>query len=128
MTLDDDDLDVSTDADLGPALERTAADLRTAFVREPDPAVADRHVAAMVAAASAASAVGSTMVVTGPSRRRQLAVAGGVVAAALAFTGGLAAAGVLPRPLQDAVADFVRPVGIDLPHSDDDDGSGAPAV
>jgi hypothetical protein len=56
-----------------------------------------------------------------PRRRSHRAVV--LVAAAtvgvLGLTGGLAAAGRLPRPAQDRVADFAKVVGVDLPKHDD---------
>lgn len=50
------------------------------------------------------------------STRVKAAAAG--VALVLVF-GGTAFAGVLPAPIQDAVADAVKPIGIDLPNPDD---------
>jgi len=65
------------------------------------------------------------IILVGPSepRRRQLltrrrvAVLG--LAAALTLTGGLATAGVLPDPAQDAVANVAGHLGLQLPHSVD---------
>lgn len=107
--------DVDHDADLFADLEATADDLRAVFVRDPAPEVAARHLAAMGSA-------GLAPVVPLASRRRRVAVAAMVGAAGVVFTGGLAAAGALPGPVQDGVARLVQPIGIDLPDSGEHPG------
>jgi hypothetical protein len=71
-------------------------------------------------AAAADVPVEATVATEVPRRRSHRAVA--LVAAAtvgvLGVTGGLAAAGRLPRPAQDRVADLAEVVGIDLPDHD----------
>ncbi|MEZ5144053.1 MAG: hypothetical protein R2726_16265 [Acidimicrobiales bacterium] len=84
-------------------------DLRVAFVRAPAPDVEAVHLAAMRAAAT------SRIV---RLRRRLLAPA--IAGSAVLFgTAGLAAAGALPAPAQNAVASIVSPFGIELPRKDD---------
>jgi uncharacterized membrane protein YgcG len=112
--------------DLSAALE----DLRLELLEEPSPDVADRHLAAMVAASRAPSAVeglvadpagrGAMSIKPAEFRnpkvaRRRLRVAVVGLAACFVLVGGLAAAGALPGPAQDAVADAAELVGFDLP-------------
>jgi hypothetical protein len=109
-------------ADVHPsdALDDVAADLRTVFVRDPEPEVAVRHLAAMQAAA------GSHRSHTG----RRVAVGLGAAAGTLVLTAGLAAAGVLPSGLRHDVDRLVRPLGISVSHDDSHDpasGGHAPA-
>jgi hypothetical protein len=63
-----------------------------------------------------------TVVTLAGSRRtaRRVAIAGGTVVAMLAATTGLAAASVLPAPVQRVVAEAAEHVGIDLPRPDRD--------
>jgi hypothetical protein len=109
-----DEVGVGLDADHLPALPAIAADLRSVFVRAPSSQTAERHLAAMVSASVAP-------VVPLRSGRKRAAVAGVVAAAAIVLTGGLAAAGVLPAPVQDRVSRLARPLGVNLPRSDDHD-------
>jgi hypothetical protein len=51
-------------------------------------------------------------------RGRAVAKAAAAIAAAMAATGGLAVAGALPAPAQNAVADAASSVGVKLPHHD----------
>ena len=98
---------------------RAAADLRGLFVRQPRPDTTARHLAAMVSAISAP-------VVPIAARRMRAALAGTAVAAGLLATGGFAAAGVLPGPVQVGVAKAAHTIGIDLPDSsENDDGPGS---
>gem|GEM_PF-3333490 len=102
------------DLALSPVEESIAADLRAAFLVEPDPVMAERHVAAMVAASEARRAPSAISLAT--HRSRKALVAAGVAGAVLLGSAGVAAAsGNLPGPLQRAVASACRPVGIDLP-------------
>lgn len=92
--------------------------LRTDLLEAPSEAAAARHLAAMV---SAARTAGSTRLVRSlPARstiRRRAAVL--ALAAAMTLTGGLAWAGSLPGPAQDAIAGLANHIGIDLPSSED---------
>jgi hypothetical protein len=92
------------------ALDGLLAELRTAVVRPLPAEVADRHLGALSAAASESSV-----------RRRSPVLRAAVAVAAcvtlFGVTGGLAAAGALPAPLQDGVADVAGMVGINLPGS-----------
>jgi hypothetical protein len=92
--------------------------LRTGLLEAPSEAVAARHLAAMTAAARAATPSlvhrrSPMRVLTG---RRAAVVA---LAAAMTLTGGLAWAGALPTPAQDAIAGVANHLGLDLPSSDD---------
>jgi hypothetical protein len=111
------DSDVGPDDVLLPDEQAIAADLRAVFVHDADPELTQRFVDAM------ASAAGGAVLPRRSLRRRRAAMAGAVVVAGLFTTVGLAAADVLPTPIQDGVARLVRPLGIDLPDSGDDDGS-----
>lgn len=53
-----------------------------------------------------------------PRRRARVRVVAVGLAAVLVLSGGLAAAGVLPQPVQEAVARIAAVVGIDLPRAD----------
>lgn len=122
--------------ELDPELDRALASLRDGLRREPDEATATRHLAAMRRAASEEAPMGwwaSLRERSTPRRNpmpaltpRWLAVS---TAAVFGFTGGLAAADVLPDPAQNIVAETVSRVGIDLPDPDDrrhgDDVEGA---
>jgi hypothetical protein len=97
------------------ALAAAVAEVRAAFLVEPSPEMAARHLAAMAAAAEDGVAVEL------PPRSRPVrlftvrrAVALGV-AAALTASAALASTGSLPRPAQDFVARVASHVGIDLP-------------
>jgi hypothetical protein len=96
---------------------------RTAFVRPPSAAVEQRHLAAMVGAFEAPD------VSTAPRRKRlmkRIAAIGAVkalaigVVALVASGSALAAAGSLPDPAQDAVANTVENVGLNIPGGDDE--------
>ena len=100
------------------------------------PSVASRHIAAAAHAARLIPVPGPTRVeATGSSRRvtatRRRLVLGGLMSsitakvllgtvAALAATGGAAAANVLPDPVQAVVSDAAAAFGINLPSPDDD--------
>jgi hypothetical protein len=123
MGNEDDYSDVGPDANLLPDVQAIAVDLRTVFVRDPQPETAAQHVAAMVS-------VSLAPVVPLRRRRKRAAVVGAVALVGVMASGGLAAAGVLPAPLQSGVAHLVRPIGIDLPDSGShagQEGSGDPA-
>jgi hypothetical protein len=124
--------------DLSAALE----DLRLDLLEEPSPDVADRHLAAMVAASRGLSAVeglatepaGRSAMTVKPAvfrkpklvhRRLRVAVVG--LAASLVLFGGLAVAGALPGTAQDAVADAAELVGFDLPGGSSEQGEEASA-
>jgi len=119
MTHDSDNSGVEPDTDLLPELQATAADLRAVFVRDPEPEIVDRHLAAMASAVRAP-------VISLTSRRHRVAVAGAVVAVGVLLTGGLAAAGVLPAPVQNGAARLLHPVGIEIPRSDGGTDEGVP--
>lgn len=119
-----------------PALDRALASLRDHLRQVPDEATATRHLTAMRRAATEEAPVGwwagrrerstlrrNPMPALTP---RWLAVS---TAAIFGFTGGLAAADLLPDPAQNIVAETVSKVGIDLPDPDDrrggDDVKGA---
>ncbi|MFN8041636.1 MAG: hypothetical protein U0Q07_20640 [Acidimicrobiales bacterium] len=104
--------------DLAESVDAVAADLRQAFLVDPDPAVAQDHLAAMAAVALDRGSLAPT---DGRSGRK--AVAAAVVAGAVLLgTAGLAAAGALPAPVQNAAHRLVAPIGIDLPTTADGDG------
>ena len=86
--------------------------LREAYLEPPAEDVAERHLAAMMAA----SELGS---LRAARRRRKWMIGMGLGAGVLAGTTGLAAAGMLPAPLQGAVADLVSPLGWHIPGGDD---------
>jgi hypothetical protein len=108
-------------------LESVFVDLRAAFVRPAEPAVAAEHLARMDAAARETDALAPAVAPVGTSEveversslRRRLAVVGAAAAAVLFGVGGLGYAGALPGPVQDAVASIAEPFGVDLPRSDD---------
>lgn len=92
--------------------------LRADLLEAPSEALAARHLAAMVATARAA---GPTRLVgrlpaRSATRRRAAVLA---LAAAMTLTGGLAWAGSLPGPAQDAIAGLATHLGLDLPSSED---------
>src|SRR5215211_810856 len=111
-----------------PRRQRPAADhvellLRSDAAGRRDPAVdhlAEDHVAAMVAAGAHVEPT------TTPRRshdmkrsiRLKLVLAG--TAAALAATSGLASAGELPDPLQDAVSSAAEPIGVEVPPAEEE--------
>ncbi|MGH2689755.1 MAG: hypothetical protein ACRDKW_13265, partial [Actinomycetota bacterium] len=116
-------------------LSRFAQDLRAAYVEAPAPAVAEEHIAAMVADAarlhstpmqpSAPPALLAGLAALLPTLRRKVVLSGffgsitakvvaGTVAAAAA-TGGLAAGNHLPAPAQTVVAEVGSLVGLDFP-------------
>ena len=100
--------------DLSPAEAAIAADLRAAFLVDPDPTLTERHVAAMVAARRAHLAPPAISLAT--HRTRKALVAAGLAGAVVLGSAGVAAAaGGLPDGLQRAVASAIRPVGIHLP-------------
>lgn len=92
--------------------------LRAGLLEAPSEGLAARHVAAMVAAARAATPLPDPR--RSPMRiltKRRAAVL--ALAAAMTLTGGLAWAGALPTPAQDAIAGVASHLGLDLPSSDD---------
>lgn len=122
----------------GLGLSRFAQDLRAAYVAAPAQAVAEKHVAAMVADAarlhnnptqpSAPPALLAGLAALLPTLRRKVVLSGffgsltakilaGTVAAAAA-TGGLAAGNHLPAPAQSVVAEVGSLVGLDFPTPD----------
>lgn len=80
-----------------------------------DPAREQRIVTAMAAAAPA------------PSRLRRRAVLVGAALAGFSLTGGLAAAGALPGPAQDAASAVLDRVGVSVPDGDGHRGKAAKA-
>jgi hypothetical protein len=102
-------------------LDAAVAELQTELLVAPSPEVAQRHLDAMRDAAS-----GSHGRRRSPTLRSALALVACVTL--FGVTGGLAATGALPAPVQTGVSDVVRVVGIDLPtpatrapgHTDDD--------
>lgn len=80
-----------------------------------DPAREERIVAAMAAAHP------------GPGRLRRRAVLVGAALAGFSLTGGLAAAGALPAPAQDAASAMLDRVGLSVPDSDGNRGRAAKA-
>ena len=122
-------------------------DVRAAFVRPPSLDVERRHLAAAVEASRLTTDKGEPAVrpaskAQGPEsqasglpkwRRRSVlsslfaslaAKIAGVAVAAVAATGGLAAAGALPAPAQQAIASAASSVGFSLPSP----GDGSPAT
>lgn len=94
-----------------PDLADVVADLKVAFLVPPDELTTRRHLAALAAAGSdhESSATRSRR-----SRRRRILVPIGVTGGLILATSGLAAADVLPAPVQRAVAAVAAPFGIDL--------------
>jgi hypothetical protein len=104
----------------GPAEQVLAADLRAAFLVEPSPEVAERHIAAMVVARQAkiAGLSGPGVASLAAHRSRKAVAALGIAGAVLIGSAGVAAAsGDLPGPLQHFAVSLGRPLGIDLPSS-----------
>ncbi|MCC5952084.1 MAG: hypothetical protein JJU45_08305, partial [Acidimicrobiia bacterium] len=125
-SLDDDNSVVagSDDVDISGELSLVVDDLRTAFATPPDDDVSSRHLQSMLAAQAAMGKVATT-----PNRRRRRRLVGlGLAVGVVGLSGSLATAGALPRPVQDAVATMVAPLGFELPHSDTTDAidAGAP--
>ena len=89
-------------------------DLRTVLLASPSEFVADQHLAAM----ADAQEVRVEPTPLAPRRRARVLAAAAVGAAVLVGGGIAAAAGELPRPLQDAVARVLEPLGVDLPRSE----------
>lgn len=103
-------------------IARFAQDLNRAFPVSSTEALEGTHVSAMLATSRLMAANGE-VVEAQPRRQpmfttfmhsRMAKISAAVAAAMLAFA-GVAAAGVLPSPLQNAVADAVAPAGINLP-------------
>jgi hypothetical protein len=92
--------------------------LRAGLLEAPSEALAARHLAAMRTAARAAAPSLARRRSPMPilTKRRAAVLA---LAAAMTLTGGLAWAGALPTPAQDAIADAASHLGLDLPSSDD---------
>jgi hypothetical protein len=102
------------DDPLGAGLGLAFDELRREVLGEPASGVAARHLAAMIAASEKSSDRRMRMARKWkPLRPARLATVG--LAAAVVLFVGLAAAGALPGPAQDAVADAASLVGIDLP-------------
>ncbi|MBK5224923.1 MAG: hypothetical protein JJE52_19025, partial [Acidimicrobiia bacterium] len=96
------------------------ADLRAGLLAPPSDEVAASHLAAMFGALDAKGS--GAQVVDLTQRRARRTLAGALVAAgALGLTGGFAAAGTLPAPVQDAVSRVANVFAIDLPNSDEVD-------
>ena len=105
-------LDDPTDERLQPVV----AELRRLYLVAPAAAVEEQHLARMIAVRETSAA--AVVAPLGRIRRRRAAVAGAIVAATMAGSIGLAAAGVLPGPLQNAAAAAVRPLGLQLHTTD----------
>ena len=108
-----------------PSLDALATLIRTSDFDETVPErVASRHVAA--AASAAARADHRLPTAANDGRRRRLLFRGALsgltakilfgTAVALAATGGAAATGILPDPIQSVLADGASHFGIELPH------------
>lgn len=108
-------------------IARFADDLNRAFPASPTDALEEAHVAAMLATSRVMAANGEPAEASQSSLKprrqpvfktfvhsRMAKISAAVAAAMLAFV-GVAAAGVLPAPLQNVVANVVAPTGIDLP-------------
>jgi hypothetical protein len=106
--------------ELGPVYD----ELRAAFLVAPPDHVADAHLEAMFAALGAAEAARAPTRVTALAGRRKW-IASAAALGALTLTGGLAAAGELPAPLQSRVSAVVSNIGIHVPDGDERD---APVV
>ena len=112
----------AVDDDLPAELEGVVADLRQAFLVEPDPAVERAHLAAMALASATGRDRGSLAPAAAVGAGRKAAVAIGVAGVLVLGSAGLAAAGALPAPVQNAAHRLVAPIGIDLPTKPDADG------
>jgi hypothetical protein len=108
----DGDRDPDGDDRMAPRL----AALRDELVRPPSASARWNHLAAMRRARAQAPAE-TTRQTRRPVRALLVAAAAGVVV--LGTTGGLAAAGSLPGPIQDTAATIAGAVGWDLPRADD---------
>jgi hypothetical protein len=91
--------------------------VKLATVRPIDTLVEQRHVAAMIEAARSTPPIAPRPRTSRVPLWTKIAAA---TVAAVAATGGLAAADQLPQPAQDAVASVAERVGMNLPHSPDD--------
>jgi hypothetical protein len=116
-----------------PVSDEVSADLdalRRALVHPPSSEIATRHLSRITGDAGRAlrgqglASHYDELAARREHRRRRWAVAAVASVGVVLGTGGLAAAGVLPTPVQDVIADVARPFGLDLPHSDDEPGSG----
>ena len=95
------------------AARRALDELREHLVAPLDTDVTNHHLDAMVAATGP-----NTDVIDLRSRRARRAITGTVIGAlALVGTGGLAAAGHLPGPVQDTVSRIAGAIAIDIPRS-----------
>jgi hypothetical protein len=99
-------------------LVRALGQLRDANTRTPSAGVKDTHLAAMTEAYEPASGIAQKS----PRRRRGFALRTGLVAAGAVLVAGsaLAATGSLPDAAQNAVADVVSSVGLNLPGGNDE--------
>jgi hypothetical protein len=93
------------------------ADIRS-LIQDPPENVAEQHITAMIAA----SELGTSRLTRLDGRKRRQKVIRrvaslGIAAALCLATGGLAAAGTLPQPAQDAIAGLANHFGLDLPDS-----------
>ncbi|HEY7873701.1 MAG TPA: hypothetical protein VIG64_01130, partial [Actinomycetota bacterium] len=109
----------------GEPLEAFVGQVREMYSVSPDTAIRERHLARIhqVAGSSApAPFVPSRTRTPAWLPLRSLAARAGTVAvAAVVTTGGLAAAGALPGPMQDAVSTVASKIGLDLPRADERD-------
>ncbi len=95
------------------------ADLKVAFLVPPDELTTRRHLAGLAAFRANQQSARSRRT----RRRRRILVPLGVTGGLILATSGLAAANVLPAPMQNAVAAVEAPFGIELPTTDTpDDG------
>jgi hypothetical protein len=98
------------------AARHALAQIRDELVEQPSTSTAERHLAAMIAAVG--NPAGGAQVIDLRTRRVRRAVAGTTFGLlALGATGGLAAAGMLPPIVQDAVSRAASVLSIDLPRS-----------
>jgi hypothetical protein len=115
----------SNDPKLG-ALSRAVSDVRDAYSAKPTADIRAAHLAAMVSALGEASGVEPSR-----SRRRRFGFAArvGTAAAGLVLVAGgaMAATGTLPDPVQNAVSEAARAVGLHIPEGDEGDTEGTPA-
>ena len=103
----DDDMEDLPDFD-DPALSELLGDMREAYRAQPpvpSPALAEYFEAAPTSHRSA-------------SMRRVFAQLVAAMTVVVAATGGLAVAGALPAPVQDAVSSAADGVGVDVPQGD----------
>lgn len=111
MSQDDDTSDDAFVSDLAPV----TGVLRSHYLQPPSDELAERHLARMMAAVTADGVIDLDTIDLRPPRRVRRAVVASLVGASVLSISGLAAAGVLPAPVQSRVAAMVQPLGLQLP-------------